>query len=239
VAALLAGSAPAGAVEYRLQVVSVFQEALTSFLKPGEVRDGASGPGLDQLEAALDQGRVPPGAVLWDRRVLPAHERPAAAWGAVAPKVTLLPAGNGRVWDEVRWEGNPGDQTVWLIAPGGRNTQELYRLALRGTGPMRYYQPYNPAWDVKPQAAPKYPLSFIWFYEERGTIWSRYVSRSLDLGQGIAIVLGTNENDNASFPDSVYILVRHAAQPTTYKTALGWKQRDSDREAPTLKNPMR
>jgi hypothetical protein len=38
--ALGAAAAPAAAVEYRLQVVNVRDEALTSFLKPGEARDG-------------------------------------------------------------------------------------------------------------------------------------------------------------------------------------------------------
>lgn len=236
--ALLVGSTPVGAVEYRLQVASLFDNAVVSFLRPGEVKDGASGRGLDALEAALDQGRVPQGATLWDRRVQPVREPLARAWGGVAVESALTPAGSdGRIWDEVRWQGTPGEQSIWLIAPTGRNTQELYRLALRGTGPMRYHQAFNPPWDIRPLAAPKYPLSFVWFYEERGTIWDRYLTRSLDLGQGIGAVVGVN--DDGSFPDSVYLVVRHAAEPTAYKAVLGWKQRASDREAPSLRDPMR
>lgn len=235
--ALLVGSTPAGAVEYRLQVVSLHENGLLSFLRPGEVRDGAAGPGLDRLEAALDQGRVSQGVALWDRRLQPVRERIARAWGGVPVESALVPGGDGQIWDEVRWQGKPGEQTVWLLAPTGRHTQELYRMALKGAGPMRYYQPYSPPWDVRPQVAPRYPLSFLWFHEERGTIWDRYLARSLDLGQGIGVVVG--ENDNASFPDSAYIVVRHAAEHTTYKAVLGWRQRVSDRESPSLRDPIR
>lgn len=235
--ALALDSTPAGAVEYRLQVASLFENALLSFLRPGELTEGASGPGLERLEAALDRGRMPPGAVLWDRRVQPVRERAARAWGGVAAAGTALPGGDGRVWDEVRWEGRPGEQTVWLVAPSGRNTQELTRLALRGSGPLRHHQPYNPAWNVTRLAAPSYPLVFLWFYEDRGTLWDRHLVRGLDLGAGIGAVVGVN--DNHAFPDSVYLVVRHTPDPAVYKAVLGWRQRASDRESPSLRDPAR
>jgi hypothetical protein len=230
--ALAAAGTPAGAVEYRLQVVSLHDSALLSFLRPGEVRDGAAGPGLDGLGAALDQGRVPPGAALWDRRVQPVGERVARAWGGVPVESALVPGGDGRSWDEVRWEGKAGEQTVWLVAPAGRHPQELYRTALKGAGPMRYHEPYGPAWGARPLVASRYALSFLWFHEERGTIWDRQLARSVDLGEGIAVVVGLN--DNTSFPDSAYLVVRHGAEPTTFKAVLGWRQRSVER-APSPK----
>ena len=50
VALLALGAPPAAAVEYRLQVASVLDEAFTSYLKRGEINDGATGPGLERLE---------------------------------------------------------------------------------------------------------------------------------------------------------------------------------------------
>ena len=49
----------AHAVEYRLEVANLWETALYPFAKPAELRDGASGPGLEQLEASLDQGARP------------------------------------------------------------------------------------------------------------------------------------------------------------------------------------
>ena len=128
---LLAIARPARAVEYRLQVVSIFQSAFVSFLKAGEIKDGASGPGLDRLEASLDRGDVAMGAILFDRRVQPVRENLARAYGAVPVVSGIKPGGAGSVaWDEVTWDGTPGERSVWLVSPIMRHIQELYNAAL-------------------------------------------------------------------------------------------------------------
>ena len=99
----------ADAVEYRLRVVSIPESAYASFLERGESADGASGPGLDRLEAALDRGEFPKGPVLFDRRVQPVRESVSRAYGGarVLPDVTW--GGEGAiVWDELVWQGTPG-----------------------------------------------------------------------------------------------------------------------------------
>src|SRR5260370_6979553 len=65
--ASLLGPPPAHAVEYRLEVANLWETALYPFAKPAELRDGASGPGLEQLQASLDQGAMPHAVVLRDR----------------------------------------------------------------------------------------------------------------------------------------------------------------------------
>ena len=76
-----AAAAPAAAVEYRLHVVNMRDEALTSLLKPGEVRDGATGPGLERLEARLDGGDFPKAVLLYDRHLQAASESAADVGG--------------------------------------------------------------------------------------------------------------------------------------------------------------
>ena len=116
-AAVAALVTPALAVEYRLQVVSLFDTAFVSFLTPPELRDGASGPGLDRLGASLDQGRMPKGAVLFDRRVQPLGEGLAESWGGVRVIPVLKPAGTvTTLADEVAWEGKPGERELTLDA---------------------------------------------------------------------------------------------------------------------------
>jgi hypothetical protein len=224
----------AGAVEYRLRVVSIPDTAYASFLLPGELNNGASGPGLNRLEAALDRGQFPKGTVLFDRRVQPVRESltrayggarviPEAIWGGVAA--------NGLVWDEMIWEGKPGEHSVWLLSPSIINYfQEVYNVALRGGGPLRNYQPFTYPMDRTRVTALSMPLNFLWVQEERGTVWEKYVSRGLDLGQGIGLVIGANFNPQ--FPDVAYIIARHAEQPTTYKAVVVWRQRVFDRQAP-------
>jgi hypothetical protein len=221
----------AGAVEYRLQVANLFDTAFYSFLRSAELRDGASGPGLDRLAAAIDQGQLPRGPMLWDRHPEQPPASVAKAYGAKRVRAEVTLGGDGdQLWDEVRWDGQPGEQTVWLITPGARQPQRMLRVALKGAGPVRQFLPYKVTGGSARAAAVTYPLNFLWFHEERGTVWDRYLSAKLDLSNGIAAVIA--ENFNRTFPDRVYLFVRQGPQPTTYKAMLVWRTRHEDQEAP-------
>ena len=229
---------PAHAVEYRLEVVNLWESALAAYAKTAELYDGASGPGLDRLEASLDQGTMPASVALGDRTLRWASESVAHAYGTVRVLAEIKPGGEGRQrWDAVRWEGQPGERSVWVVAPSGSGRpQQLYRVVLKGDGPARQYLAYRPS-NGRKAAAVKYPLSFLWFYEERGGIWDKYVSRSLELNEGLGAVVG--ENSNQTFPDQVYLIVQQGAQPTTYKAVLLWREPYSNFEAPNIPFPRR
>ena len=241
IAGLLAsfiGPAPAHAVEYRLEVANLWETALYAFAKPAELSDGASGPGLLKLEASLDQGAIPHAVVLRDRTLRWSSESVAQAYGTVRVLAEIKAAGDGTRWDEVRWEGKPGERSVWMVLPSGSGRpQRLYRTVLKGAGAPRQFMPYVPV-NGSRSAAVKYPLNFLWSYERRGTIWDRYVSKSLDLGDGLGAVVG--ENFNQMFPDTVYLIVQQAAGPTTYKAVLLWRDPAYNFEAPGSRgNPIR
>ncbi len=109
-------------------------------------------------------------------------------------------------------------------------------MVLRGPGPVRHFTPYAPS-NGRKVIAVRYPLEFLWFYEERGGLWDRYLAQSLDLSQGVGIVAGSNSNP--TFPDQVSIVVNQAEQPTTYKVVLVWREPPSNLEAPRSPRPMR
>ena len=91
---------------------------------------------------------------------------------------------------------------------------------------MRYYVPYRR--DREPAtSAPvvAYPLVFLRFHADRSDLWSRYLSRSVSLADGLAAVVGIN--DNPTFADWVYFVVEHPAKPTTFKAVIGWERRRS------------
>jgi hypothetical protein len=229
----LAPAIPAQAVEYRLEVVSLWESALYRYAKTSELRDGASGPGLERLEVGLDEGAVPRGVTLGDRTLRWASESVSRAYGTVHVLAEIKPGGDGHSrWDEVRWEGKPGDRSVWFVAASGRGRPErLTRVVLKGNGPPRQFMPFIPT-KGSLSAAVKYSLNFLSFHEERGTIWERYVSRSLDLREGLGAVVG--ENDNQTFPDHVYLIVDQGAQPTTYRAVLLWRESVYNIQAPAF-----
>src|SRR2546426_11302778 len=130
------------AVESRLRVANVRDEAFTSFLKPGEIKDGATGPGLERLEASLDTGDFPKAVLLYDRHLQAAPESTARAFGGVPVRVDVKAGGDGtQLWDEARWEGTPGEQSVWVVASQPRRPGGLYPAAGQGQGAVREFVP--------------------------------------------------------------------------------------------------
>jgi hypothetical protein len=223
----------AEAVEYRLLVVNMWDSGFNAFAKPGELADGASGPGLEELMASLDRGDVPRGPLLPDRTFRWASETVVRAYGAVRVLAEIKPGGEGQPrWDEVRWDGKPGERSVWVVEPSGRGRpQQLYHVILSATGPARHFLPYAPT-NGQRLVTVRYPLEFLWFHEERGDLWERHLSKSVDLSNGIAVVAGANSN--SLFPDVARLLVNHAEQPMTYKAVLIWRQAPADFEAPRI-----
>jgi hypothetical protein len=240
---LAALAAPAAGEEYRLQVANLYRDAFMHYLD-GPLGTGSGELVMSRLGRDLDEGRVPSGAHLGDRPLLYGWEALAASFGAVKVIADIKRAEGSRRWDEVTWTGRPGDRSVWVIGPTTTRTQEVVHVALQGLplngGPaaLRYYVPYRVTGSPSPQAVVTYPLSFLRFYEDRGpTLWDRYLSRSVGLGQGIAVVVG--ENSNPTFADWVYIVIQHPPRPATFKAVMGWeRRRGADRsnlESPTMR----
>ena len=232
VLSLVASTGQSMAAEYRLRVVSVYDDAFLSQLKVGELYDGRSGPGLDQLAARLDQGEFPSGAMLYDRHVEPAPEHVAKAYGGT-PIVAGVKFGGrrGELWDEARWDGTPGAVTVWVVTPSSRQPQEVRRLALQGLGPLKQFQPYQISYSPVPLEAVTIPSAFLRYAEARGDRVQTLLSRAIRLDNGIAALVALN--DDRMFPDRVYLIVRQGEAATTYRAIFAWRNRETDRELPS------
>jgi hypothetical protein len=219
---LWALTSPADAVEYRLQVVSLYQGAFAHFLN-GSIGRGEGELVLGRLERSLDRGEFPWGALLYDRMVQEAGESLSAAFGAAAVRATLRRAEGARRWDEVVWEGTPGGRSLWVIGAPVTHQQEVVHVGLKGNDALRYYIPYRVAWRRARAVVSAYPLEFLRFHAERGALWERYLAGAVNLQDGIAGVVGVNPTP--SYGDWVYILVEHPPTPATFKVVIGWEQR--------------
>jgi hypothetical protein len=221
---------PAQAVEYRLLVASVFDTSLTSFVTAQELTYGASGPGLERLETAISTGEIDWGSMPAGRPLTSVPDSIARAWSGVGIHADILRGGVdvGR-WDEVRWQGKPGERSIWLIkATGNTRPQSVQRLTLEsGAGPVRLYPPYVFTGGGR-LAVLQMPQPLIASSETRGNIWDKWVAKGLDLGQGIGAVVGLSAN--ALNSDLVYLVVQQGDQPTSYKAVISWADPDIDRE---------
>lgn len=218
---VLAG--PAFAVEYRLRVASLYDKSFSAFID-GRVGCGDGELRMPRLEASLDDGAVPWGALLGDR---PAHgesAKVATAFGAVSPGVPTGEAPETRgQWYEMAWSGQPGDRTVWAISASRMQYQQVTQMALKGTGALRYYLPYSVGIAPARYVVARYPLGWLHVQEQRGTLWSGSLAGTMRFAEGMAAVVGTN--DNPQFSDRVYFLVEHPAEPTTFKAVVAWERR--------------
>ena len=217
----------ASAEEYRLQVANLYRDSFAHFID-GPIRTGSGELAMPNLERALDSGDISPGALLTDRVFRYGWDEILRGFGAVKVRASVSPGEGRRRWDEAVWEGKPGERSVFVIAASATNHQEVFQVALNSKAEgstLRYYVPYkvtgNP--QLSPQVA--YALVFLRFHADRGDLWNRYLSRSVSLADGLAAVIGIN--DNPSFADWVYFVVEHPAKPTTFKAVIGWERRRS------------
>ena len=233
--ALLLLATPVHAVEYRLLVASVFETSFTSFVSRDELVYGASGPGLQRLETALSKGEIDWGTMPPGRPLTSVPDSVARAWAGVGIRSDILRGGvdAGR-WDEVRWEGKPGERSIWLIRPiGNQRPQSVQRMTLEGgASPVRQYLPFAYTGSAR-LAVLQMPQSLVAFAENQGNVWDKWVAKGLDLGQGIGAVVAFSPN--ALNPDLVYLVVQQGEHPSSYRAVISWADAEIDRESPNNK----
>ena len=238
--ALMAVAAPAAAVEYRLQVASMHETVFASYAgKPESLGAGATGPGLDRLETQLDAGEVGTGGLLFDRHLLPAPERLTRLLTSARIAGQVQRGGQGNVlWDDVRWEGEPSGQTLWLVRPEGRRPQELVRVALKGAGPLRVYQPAGITASGERLVVVRLPLGTLIAEQEKREFWGGHIGPALDVTGGLAVIVGVNEDRTQ--PDLVLLLVSQDLVATAYTAVLVWRGAiETNMEVPAKKGGRR
>lgn len=221
---------PAAAAEYRLRVANLHEDAFYALLGVGGAREGpVQGP--SRLIEALDTGKAPAGVLLYDRPLEAARDGVAKTFGAIRVRPIVPQEGDGHPrWSEVRWEGTPGEQSVWVIAASRTRHTEVRDVALKGGGPLVRAIPHLLSPAHPPTMALSVPLGTVQGQEGDPALWNKHFSKVVDLTDGIAVVVGVNSS--SGFADHVFILVKHASAPTTYHVVLAWRERAHEIQAP-------
>lgn len=225
---LLAGTAEA--VEYRLFVASIYDTSFTAFVDVGELKYGASGAGLERLETAISNGEISSGDMPAGRPLTSVPPSIARAWSGARIRADILRGGvDVGLWDEARWEGKPGERSIWLIkATGSYKPQAVQRLTLESDGiPVRQYLPYVYTGKSRLPVI-QVPQPLIAFSEDRGNVWNKWIAPGLDLGQGVGAVVALSPN--ALDSDLVYLVVQQGDRPTSFRAVISWADADIDRE---------
>lgn len=233
-ALLLAASAwprAAAAVEYRLQVASLYDEAFYALLGRAGTRREGPVRGRSRLIEALDTAEAPAAVLLYDRPLEAARAPVATAFRAARVRGEGPPSHESKpLWGEARWNGNSGEHSVWVIAPSSSRYTQVRNVALKGRGPLVWAIPHRIAFSQPPAKALGIPLGFLQAHEGNPALWETHLSTTLDMTDGVTVVVG--EHSSSAFADHVFIIIKHAASPTTYRVVLGWARRAHEIQAP-------
>ncbi len=216
--ALVCGApARALAIEYVLQTASLLDDALHFYVR-GSVGRAEGELAVPALERAIDADEVPSGALLYDRDVGPVGGAFARSLGAVPVRPTGQTGGDGQ-WQTLRWDGTPGDRVVWLMRPASMFRQRVKALALSAPGRgLHYFLPYHVSLFPRPLRAVEYTLTFLRSGEAGDDLWGRFLSKAVDVREGLAAVVGENRTGG----DWVYFVIEQPPAPTTFRAVIGW-----------------
>jgi hypothetical protein len=210
---------PAQAVEYRLQIVNLDFLTVSAYSDrpiPGQAGERNMG----RLEAKLDQMEFSTGALLPGREVLLLDD---PRYGGIVPnRLSTLPATQNQAWTTLVWDANPGDTIVFVVKSDMPAWQEVWNIGGNPEGTLRRLSIGGPSlFGGRSYEVPQVFYDFLANAVDRGTFpsWLAQNARVLN-GMSLAIGQGRHRIYN---PDRVYVALKLAAEPRTYKVVIGWR----------------
>jgi hypothetical protein len=213
---------PAWAAEYRLQVVNLDYLTVSSYTDrpvPGQPGEGS----LIRLQTRLDTMEFPTTAVIPDRNTL-LLEDPAYG-GKIPDRVSVLPTTREQAWTTVVFDANPGDTVSFVVKTYMVAWQEIWMLGANPEGTLRRLIPGNPSFfGGRSYEVPQVSSDFLVNAAEQGT-FPQWVAQNAPLLNDMSLVIGQGRN-RIYDPDRLFVVLKLAPEPRTYKVAIGWRDRN-------------
>jgi hypothetical protein len=223
VAAVLMLSCSAWAVEYRLQVANLdylVVSAYTDRPQPGQTGEGS----LARLERRLDTMEFSANTVIPGRDVLLLQD--PIYGGKIPDRVSVLPTTREQAWTTFVWDGDPGDTMAFVVKSDMVAWQEAWFIGANPEGTLRRLSLGNPSlFGGLSYEVPQVPYNFLANAAAQGT-FPRWMAQNAKSLNGMSIAIGQG-HDRFYTPDRVYIVLKLAAEPRTYKVVIGWRDRNN------------
>jgi hypothetical protein len=210
---------PAWAVEYRLQMVNLDYRTVSAYTDPplaGQPGEGS----LRRLEERLDTQEFSTGAIIPGRDMLLLDD---PNYGGIVPnRLSVLPATRDQAWTTFVWDANPGETVAFVIKTDMPAWQEAWFIGANPEGSLRRWIIGWPSlFGRRSYEVPGVAYDFLANAAAQGTFpgWMAQNAKSLN-GMSIAIGQGRHRIYNA---DRVYVVLKLASAPRTYKVAVGWR----------------
>jgi hypothetical protein len=214
---------PAWAVEYRLQVVNLEYLTVSAYTdrpQPGQPGEGS----LARLETRLDTMEFSATAVIPGRDVLLLQD--PAYGGKIPDRVSVLPTTREQAWTTFVWDANPGDTFVFVVKSDMVAWQEAWFIGANPERTLRRLSLGAPSlFGGRSYEVPQVSYDFLANAVDQGAFpsWIAQNAKSLN---GMSIVIGRGGNRFYT-PDRVYVVLKLAAEPRTYKVVIGWRDRNN------------
>jgi hypothetical protein len=210
---------PAWAAEYRLQVANLDYLTVSAYTDrpiPGQPGEGS----LARLETRLDTMEFPAGAVIPGRDVVLLQD--PAYGGKIPDRVAVLPTTREQAWTTFVWDANPGDTVAFVVKSIMSAWQEAWFLGANPEGTLRRLTLGNPSWfGGRSYEVPQVSYNFLANAIDQGSFPSWMAQNAPSL-HGMSIAIGQGR-DRYNYPDWVYVVLKLAAEPRTYKVVIGWR----------------
>jgi hypothetical protein len=210
---------PAWSAEYRLQVANLDYLTVSAYTDrplPGQPGEGS----LARLETRLDTMEFPAGAVIPGRDVLLLQD--PAYGGRIPDRVAVLPTTKEQAWTTFVWDANPGDTIAFVVKSDMQAWQEAWFMGANPEGTLRRLTLGGPSFfGGRSYEVPQVSYGFLANAIDQGNFpsWMAENAKSLN---GMSIAIGQGR-DRFNYPDRVYVVLRLAAEPRTYKVVIGWR----------------
>jgi hypothetical protein len=224
VTAALMLSWPAWAVEYRLQVVNLDYLTVSAYTdrpQPGQLGEGS----LVRLETRLDTMEFPTTALIPGRDMLLLQDPNYG--GKIPDRMSILPTTREQAWTTFVWDANPGETVAFVVKTIMVAWQQVWFIGANPEGTLRRLVLGNPSlFGSRSYEVPQVSSDFLANAADQGSFPS-WMAQNAKFLNGMSIAIGKGGNRFYS-PDRVYMLLKLAAEPRTYKVVIGWRDH-SDR----------
>jgi hypothetical protein len=206
---------PAGAVEYRLQVVNLDYLTLSSY-------DSGNGD-VSSLQIRLDNMEFPPSALVPGREVRILED---PVYGGKAPeRLSVLPTTKEQAWTTLIWNGNAGDTYAFVVKSDMVAWQQVRFVAANPEGTLRQLAIGNPSlFGGLSYEVPEVSHDFLANAADQ-RLFPRWVQQNAKSLNGLSIVIGQGHSLFYN-PDRVYIVLSTPPDPRTFKVVIGWRDHD-------------
>jgi hypothetical protein len=139
--------------------------------------------------------------------------------------MSVLPTTSEQAWTTFVFDANPGDTVAFVVRTYMAAWQEIWMLGANPEGTLRRLTPGNPSFlGGRSYEVPQVSSDFLVNEAEHGS-FPQWVAENAPSLNDMFLVIGQGR-ERFYNPDRLFVVLKLAPEPRTYKVAIGWRDRN-------------